>query len=81
LFFPGAATKALASLALIMMMASYLSALRFYGLSSAWALTMPLIGTLYLAMTWTSAIRYWRGQRCRWKDRVYASTSDAGPGG
>lgn len=81
LFLPGAVTKALASLALVMMMASYLSTLRFYGLASAWALAMPLIGTLYLGMTWTSAIRYWRGQRSRWKDRVYARTPGTGPGG
>ncbi|MDX1487447.1 MAG: glycosyltransferase [Acidiferrobacterales bacterium] len=81
LSFPNTGAKILAGLALVMMVIAYLSTLRFYGLSSAWALAMPLIGTLYLAMTWTSAIRYWRGQRSRWKDRVYTRTSGTGPGG
>ena len=36
-----------------------------------WALALPLIATLYLAMTWTSALRYYRRTRARWKDRVY----------
>jgi hypothetical protein len=30
-----------------------------------------VIGLLYLAMTWTSAIRYWKGERAHWKGRVY----------
>ena len=81
LFFPGIGAKMLAGLALATMVTAYLSTLRFYGLSSAWALAMPLIGTLYLAMTWTSAVRYWRGQRSRWKDRVYTRTSGVGPDG
>ncbi len=49
----------------------YVPTLRFYGRSWAWSLAMPLIATLYLAMTWTSALRYWRGERSRWKGRVY----------
>lgn len=49
----------------------YLPTLRFYGRSWAWALGMPLIAALFLAMTWTSALRYWRGERSRWKGRVY----------
>jgi hypothetical protein len=36
-----------------------------------WALGLPLIAALFLAMTWTSAIRYWRGERTRWKGRIY----------
>jgi hypothetical protein len=28
---------------------------------------------LYLGMTWSSAIRYWRGVRSRWKDRSYST--------
>lgn len=81
LSFPSTGAKVLAGLALVTMMIAYLPTLRFYRLANAWALAMPLIGTLYLAMTWTSAIRYWRGQRSRWKDRVYARTSGTGPSG
>ncbi len=54
-----------------MMTISYIPTLHFYGLSPLWALLMPLIGLLYLAMTWSSALRYWRGERSQWKGRVY----------
>lgn len=56
---------------LVTMFVTYLPILRFYHRSWAWALGLPLIAALFLAMTWTSAIRYWRGERTRWKGRVY----------
>jgi len=49
---------------------TYLPVLRFYKVSSGYALMLPFIGTLYLLMTWTSAIRYWSGERLRWRGRV-----------
>ncbi len=58
-------------LALSIMLGLYLPILRFYTLNSLWALCMPVIAGLYLLMTWTSAIRYWRGERSRWKGRIY----------
>jgi hopene-associated glycosyltransferase HpnB len=61
-----------AILGLAAMILSYLPTLGFFRLSKLWALTMPLIGSLYLGMTWTSAIRYYQGKRARWKDRVYS---------
>jgi hopene-associated glycosyltransferase HpnB len=57
------------------MMLSFVPTLKYYGRSWAWALLLPGIGTLYLLMTWTSAIRFWRGKRAEWKGRVYAATS------
>jgi hopene-associated glycosyltransferase HpnB len=63
--------QALGLLAWAVMMASYLPTLHFYDLSPLWALLMPLAGALYLGMTWSSALRYWRGVRSRWKGRVY----------
>ncbi|OYV75801.1 MAG: glycosyl transferase [Chromatiales bacterium 21-64-14] len=60
------------------MLISYRPTLRFYGLPTAWGLALPLVGTLYLAMTWWSAIRYWRGHRSQWKDRTYARISKDG---
>jgi len=63
----------LSALALFAMMASYLPTLRYYGLSPAWALCLPIIGALYLAMTWESAIGYWRGLRSQWRGRTYYS--------
>jgi len=73
LFSPDPAARACGALALLAMAASYLPMLRFYRISPAWVLGMPLIGALYGAMTWTSAVRCWRGIGPRWKGRVYPS--------
>jgi hopene-associated glycosyltransferase HpnB len=67
---PGTA-RYLAAAAYGVMMATYLPTLRYYGLPWPWALALPVTGLLYLAMTWTSALRYWGGDRSRWKGRVY----------
>jgi len=56
---------------LLIMFLTYVPMLRFYRRSWVWALCLPLIAALFLAMTWTSAIRYWRGERTRWKGRIY----------
>jgi hopene-associated glycosyltransferase HpnB len=55
----------------IIMTITYLPVLRFYGLPMPWATTLPLAGVFYLEMTWTSAIRYWRGRRANWRGRIY----------
>ena len=57
---------------LIAMTLCYVPTLRYYRLTPAWALALPLIGTLFLAMTWHSALRDWGGRRSEWKGRVYA---------
>ncbi len=54
------------------MAVSYWPTLHYYGRSPLWGLALPVVGTLYLAMTWTSALRYWRGERSRWKGRIYS---------
>lgn len=59
--------------ALLIMFFSYTPTLRFYRLSLLWAFLLPVGATLYLAMTWTSAARYWRGSRSVWKNRIYSS--------
>ena len=63
---------------LLIMFLTYVPILRFYRRSWAWGLCLPLIAVLFLAMTWTSAIRYWRGERTRWKGRVYRRRAPAG---
>jgi hopene-associated glycosyltransferase HpnB len=55
----------------VIMVLTYVPILKFYGRSPAWAVTLPLVALLYLAMTWGSAAAYWRGRRACWKDRVY----------
>ncbi|MFQ5937463.1 MAG: glycosyltransferase [Acidiferrobacterales bacterium] len=77
LLFPSVWAQYIAALALAAMITSYLPTLRFYGLAGTWALAMPVIGTLYLAVTWSSALRYWRGQRSHWKGRIYTKTLDS----
>ncbi len=57
--------------AYLFMSLSYLPVLRYYGLSPLWALSMPLIGVLFLLMTWSSALRFWQGTRSAWKGRTY----------
>jgi len=54
------------------MIAAYLPTVRFYRLSPLWTAALPIIATLYLLMTWSSAIEYWKGRRSTWKGRVYA---------
>ena len=57
--------------AFICMTITYHPVTKFYNLPTFWLLTLPFASTLFLAMTWTSAIRYWRGERTRWKERSY----------
>ena len=60
---------------ILLMAASYLPTLRYYGMNPAWCATFPLAGTLYLLMTWSSAWRYWSGAGAGWKQRSYAGPS------
>ncbi len=62
---------AIGRLAFGLMATTYLPMLRFYGRNPAWVLGFPAVGLFYLAMTWTSAWRYWNGEKSRWKNRVY----------
>jgi hopene-associated glycosyltransferase HpnB len=65
------ATRSLSLIAWLGMTIAYLPTLKYYQRNLAWALMLPLIGGLYLLMTWDSALRYWRGERSQWKGRVY----------
>ena len=53
---------------------AYLPTARFYARPAAWVITLPAAAVLYLAMTWSSAVAYWRGTRATWKNRRYAAT-------
>ena len=72
LFFPSITAGIVSICGLCAMMLAYQPTLKFYGLSGKWSLCMPLIGVLFLAMTWTSAIRYWQGKGAQWKGRAYS---------
>jgi hypothetical protein len=60
------------AIGLTAMFGSYFPTVRYYGLPAYWVLTLPAAAILFLAMTWTSAIRYARGERSRWKNRSYS---------
>jgi cellulose synthase/poly-beta-1,6-N-acetylglucosamine synthase-like glycosyltransferase len=66
--------RAAAWLGTISMWAAYLPVVRFYRQSPFLVITLPVVASLYLLMTWSSAIRYWRGQRSVWKGRRYGRT-------
>ena len=65
--------SAISAAGLAAMLASNQPVLAYYRRSPLWAPALPLIGTLYLAMTWASAVRHWRGAGAHWKGRRYAA--------
>lgn len=73
LFLPGLTFKLIGLLTILIMVVTYLPILKFYGRHPAWSITLPLIGVLYLLMTWTSALRHISGSGSSWKQRQYSS--------
>lgn len=71
------AVAATAAAAWFAIAAAYRPVVSFYRLPVIWAATLPVAATLFLAMTWDSAIRYWRGTRASWKTRDYGRLPDA----
>lgn len=70
-FFGIGLAQYLSILALTGMVLTYLPILSYYGRSPAWAFLLPVTASIFLGMTWSSASRYWKGERSRWKDRIY----------
>ena len=70
---PGLTIKMIALLTISIMVMTYLPTLKYYGRHPAWAIGLPLIGILYLMMTWTSALRHISGSGPSWKQRQYNS--------
>ena len=55
---------------------AYAPVVSFYRLPAAWALTLPVAATFFLAMTWSSAFGYWGGRRASWKTRDYGRATE-----
>jgi len=55
--------------ACVVMVATYLPMVRFYGLRLTWALTLPLSAIFYMVATLDSAMKFWRGRGGEWKGR------------
>jgi len=58
--------------AIALMTATFLVTVRFYNLSAAWALTLPVAAVFYGYATCVSAVRYWLGRGGQWKGRAQA---------
>jgi hopene-associated glycosyltransferase HpnB len=72
LIFGRGLTRLLGLLAVGTMAATYAPVVRFHGLPRWRIFTLSAASFLYLLMTWSSAWRYWHGQRSEWKGRIYA---------
>lgn len=72
-------TRIFAVGAWLLMWAAYAPTLRFYGVPLLWGLLMPLVGLVFLAMTWDSARRYVLGERSAWRGRRYGAQAVSGP--
>ncbi len=55
----------------LLMTVAYLPTVILYKCSPLWALSLPFITSLYAAMTFDSALRYWKGKGGKWKGRTY----------
>ena len=73
LFAPDPTARTAAIIAGVTATVTYLPTLIYYRRSPAWALLLPIVGALYLAMTVDSAYRYSKGIRSEWRGRVYAT--------
>jgi hopene-associated glycosyltransferase HpnB len=60
------------ALAWLAMAVAFVPMLRFYKLSPLWSIALPIIGVLYTAFTFDSAIQFWRGRGGMWKGRAQA---------
>ena len=58
--------------AIALMAACFLVTVRFYNLSAAWVLTLPVAAIFYGYATCVSAARYWLGRGGQWKGRAQA---------
>ena len=63
-------TMLFSTISLALMYISYWPTIRFYGVPFWSLLLLPLVGVMYMMMTWTSAIRYWQGEQVRWRGRI-----------
>lgn len=72
LFVPDSSARLLGFVAWLLMTASFLPTVRFYGLSPLWAPLLPLTALFYSYATWLSARRYWLGRGGFWKGRTQA---------
>jgi len=69
--------RALGILSYSMTTVSFFPAVRYYRLSPAWALLLPVSAVFYAHATLLSAVRYWLGHGGQWKGRAQAAPSSS----
>ncbi|HMD10456.1 MAG TPA: glycosyltransferase [Candidatus Acidoferrum sp.] len=72
LFAHDSTARLLGFAAWLLMSLSFLSTVRFYGISIVWAPLLPLTAVFYTYATWLSAVRFWMGKGGQWKGRAQA---------
>lgn len=65
-------TAATATIAMTLMIASYIPMVRWYTVPLYYAPLLPLAALMYTVMTFHSAIKHWLGKGAAWKGRTYA---------
>lgn len=65
--------RSLGSVTFALMSISFFPTIRFYRLSTLWALTLPFAALFYCYATCLSAFRFWRGRGGQWKGRSVAA--------
>ena len=76
-YFGASPADGLGLLAWCMMAVAFQPTLRFYRVSPAWGLALPLIAAAYLFFTLDSAVQYYRGRGGMWKGRAQAFRSES----
>jgi hypothetical protein len=69
--FSGGASTVAGIVCLVCMAIVFTPTVRLLGVHPGWVLTLPAAALAFLLMTWTSALRYWRGERSAWRGRRY----------
>ncbi len=64
-------TFVMSFLTLFAMAISYRPVLKYYFLPDWLCLSLPLVAVMYMAMTWSSAMKYYFGAGASWKGRTY----------
>jgi len=76
LLFAGApVSRTLGAVSSVLLAASFLPTIRYYRLSPAWTLLLPLTAVFYAQATLLSAVRFWLGRGGQWKGRAQAPSS------
>ena len=78
-FLSNGAAQGLGALSWVLMALAAQPILRFYAVSPAWGLALPVIAAMYVAFTLDSAYQHWRGRGGAWKGRIHRAAPRAAP--